>query len=151
MGLHEYIGALNTRQQMTLLSALTFGGQDALGLFDHLPEGESELLRGPALQILEIPRTKRVSLLVREMKRLIGAQRTHRCAADPDRLIRLLCRERPALLGLALRALPAETADALRTRLPASSSCSRAIRPVKPEILEILRWKLEEAAWPSER
>jgi flagellar motor switch protein FliG len=143
--LDPYLVALSRRQAMMLLSALTHGGRHSLGIFDHLPEHEAELLRHRAQEILKIPRKKRVSLLVRELKRLITARREQPWARDPERLGRVLRSERPALVEVVLRALPAETAEVIRGRLPAGSVRMRDIREVKPPILQIVRWKLEEA------
>jgi flagellar motor switch protein FliG len=142
--LNQYFVGLNRRQTMTLVSALTYGGQQSIGIFEHLPEQEAELLRQRALKILELPRKQRVSLLVREMKRLLTARREDVWTADPEHLARVLRTERPALVEVALRALPAEVAAAVRRRLPPAAP-PRLVREVKPQILQIVQWKLEQA------
>ena len=59
---------------MLLLTTVTFGGQDSVGIFDHLPDDEGELLRHRAQEILQIPRDRRLPLLVQEIKRLVTAR-----------------------------------------------------------------------------
>jgi hypothetical protein len=131
---------------MLLLTAVTFGGQDSVGIFEHLPDDECELLRHRAAEILKIPRDKRIPLLVQEIKRLVTARRGGQVwAADPERLARVLGRERPALVEVVLRALPIGTAEAVRKHLPPGSEKVKLVREVKPQILHLIRWKLEEA------
>lgn len=133
---------------MTLLTAVTFGGPDAVAALAFLPEEESQLLVHRAQVLLEIPREKRIPLLVQEVKRLVTARRRHLAAADPDRLAQVLSGERPSLVEVVLRALPLALADAVRQRLGAMgerTALGVALRhELKPEVLAIIRWKLEE-------
>ena len=82
--------ALNRRQAMLLLTTVAFGGQEALPGFAHLPEVEGELLRHRAEQLLQIPRDKRIPLLIHELKRRMSAQRSQLLSADPQALAALL-------------------------------------------------------------
>ena len=136
--------ALSRRQTMTLLTALTYGGREAVEAFDHLREEEAEVLRERAAAILRIPRDRRVPLIVREVRRLIAEGRAQLSSADPERIARILAKERPALVEVALRTLPVATADAVRSRLPSRPAPTRRVEP-KPQILQLVRWKLEEA------
>ncbi len=129
---------------MLLLTAMTFGGQESIASFDHLPDDEAELLRHRAEEILKIPREKRIPLLVQEIKRLVTARRGQIAMADPERVAQVLSKERPALVEVLLRALPAGTAEAVRLRMPRLPRV-KLERDVKPEVLNILRWRLEEA------
>jgi hypothetical protein len=138
-----YFSALSKRQTMLLLTALTYGQQDAVQDFEHLPPEEGAVLKHRAQEILQIPREKRIPLLVNEIKKLITARRGALWAADPDRLTALLQKERPALTEVVLRALPAVLAEQIRKKLPPLKV--RLTRDVRPEILNIIRWKLELA------
>ncbi len=129
---------------MLLLTAVTFGGQDSVGIFDHLPDDESALLKHRALELLKIPREKRIPLLVQEIKRLVTTRRNQGWAADPEALARVLQKERPALVEVVLRALPQGTAQAVRGLLPQAAQ-AKLVREVKPQILNLVRWRLEEA------
>ena len=63
---------LDRRQQTLLLTALTFGGSSAAELWQLLPDDEAALLEEKAQRLEEIPREKRVAIMVRELKGLMG-------------------------------------------------------------------------------
>ena len=126
---------------MMLLTAVTFGGQDALPVLGHLPDEEAAVLRHRAEKMLEIPRERRIPLLVQELKRLVTARKGHLWSAEPEALATLLGRERPAVRELILRALPVALADAARLHLPPTAVEVREELP--PGVLGIVRWKLE--------
>ncbi|HEX4621639.1 MAG TPA: hypothetical protein VH208_08735, partial [Myxococcaceae bacterium] len=136
--MEEHFSALSKRQTMLLLTALTYGQQDAVQDFDHLPAEEGEVLKHRAQEILQIPREKRIPLLVNEIKKLITARRGALWGADPERLTALLQKERPALTEVVLRALPAVLAEQIRKKLPPMKV--KLTRDVRPEILNIIRW-----------
>ncbi|MBM4381541.1 MAG: hypothetical protein FJ086_19925, partial [Deltaproteobacteria bacterium] len=139
--MEELFASLSRRQTMMLLTAVTFGGQDALPVLGHLPEEEAAVLRHRAGKMLEIPRERRIHLLVQEIKRLVTARKGHLWSAEPELLAGLLARERSALRELILRALPVALADAVRLHLPPSAVAVRDELP--PGVLGIIRWKLE--------
>ncbi|MFY2557585.1 hypothetical protein ACN469_08160 [Corallococcus terminator] len=139
----SFFTSLNKRQSMLLLTAVTFGGQESLGAMEHLPTEEGELLRHRAQEILQIPRDKRIPALVQEIKRLVKDRRGQLWSAEPERLAALLQRERGALMEMVLRALPSSMAEAVRVHLPPSRV--KLTREVRPQVLDIVRWKLEEA------
>ncbi len=138
----SFFTSLNKRQSMLLLTAVTFCGQESLGALEHLPEEEGALLRHRAQELLQIPREKRIPALVQEIKRLVKDRRGQLWSAEPERLAALLQRERGALVEVVLRALPGALADAVRTHLPPSRV--KLTREVRPQVLDIVRWKLEE-------
>jgi hypothetical protein len=140
--LDSFFTSLNKRQSMLLLTAVTFGGQDSLAALEHLPEEEGALLRHRAQEILQIPREKRIPALVQEIKRLLKDRRGQLWSAEPERLAALLQRERGALMEVVLRALPGTLADAVATHLPPTRV--KLTREVRPQVLDIVRWKLEE-------
>ncbi len=127
---------------MLLLTAITFGGQEGIDSLEYLPEEEAEQLRHRAQEILQIPRDKRIPLLVQEIKRLVKDRRGQLWNAEPERLAELLRRERSALVEVLLRALPSSLAEAVRGHLPPTRV--RLTREVRPQVLDIVRWKLEE-------
>lgn len=141
--MEQYFASLSKRQTMLLLTALAFGGSDAIGSFEHLSPEEEELLKHRAQGLLQIPRDKRIPLVIQEIKRLVMARRRQLANADPKRLAALLSKERGALVEVVLRALPSELADACRAELPPRPGVKLA-REVRPDILSIVRWKLEE-------
>ncbi|QDF03923.1 hypothetical protein [Myxococcus xanthus] len=138
----SFFTSLNKRQSMLLLTAVTFSGQESLGALEHLPEEEGALLRHRAQELLQIPREKRIPALVQEIKRLVKDRRGQLWSAEPERLAALLQRERGALMEVVLRALPGTLAEAVRAHLPPSRV--KLTREVRPQVLDIVRWKLEE-------
>ncbi|NOK20337.1 hypothetical protein [Corallococcus carmarthensis] len=139
----SFFTSLSKRQTMMLLTAVTFGGQESMAALEHLPDEEGALLRHRAQEILQIPREKRLPAVVQELKRLMKDRRGQLWTADPERLAALLQRERGALVEVTLRALPGNMADAVRGHLPPSRV--KLTREVRPQVLDIIRWKLEEA------
>jgi flagellar motor switch protein FliG len=139
----QFFASLSKRQTMLLLTSLAFGGSDAIGSYEHLSVDEEELLKHRAQSLLQIPRDKRIPLVIQEIKRLVTARRRQLANADPKRLAALLSKERGALIEVVLRALPSELADACRAELGPRPTVKLA-REVRPDILSIVRWKLEE-------
>ena len=141
--MEQYFASLSKRQTMLLLTAVTFGGANSVEALDHLPDEEAELLKHRAQALLQIPRDKRIPFLVQEIKRLVTARRRQLATVDPARLAAVLGKERHALVEVVLRALPSQLADAVRKEVPGGAV--KLQREVRPDVLSIIRWKLEEA------
>ena len=133
--------ALDRRQAMLLLTTVAFGGQESLPGLAHLRPEEGALLRHRAEQLLQIPREKRIPLLIHELKRRMSAQRSQLLSADPQALAALLASERQAVAEVVLRALPATLADQVRALLPPITV--KLTREVRPDVINSVRWKLE--------
>ncbi|MFO0593860.1 MAG: hypothetical protein U0228_01110 [Myxococcaceae bacterium] len=129
---------------MLLLTSLAFGGSEAVAAFDHLDANEEELLKHRAQGLLQIPRDKRIPLLVQEIKRLVTQRRRQLASAEPRRLATLLKRERSTVVEVVLNALPADLAAAVRSEM-GNPPPVKLLRDVRPEVLSIVRWKLEDA------
>lgn len=129
---------------MLLLTSLAFGGSEAVEAYEHLAKDEEELLKHRAKALLQIPRDKRIPLLVQEIKRLVTQRRRQLASADPKRLAAVLKGERPSLVEVVLGAMPVELADATRAEL-GNPKTPKLVRDVKPEVLSVVRWKLEAA------
>ncbi len=129
---------------MLLLTSLAFGGSEAVSAYEHLDPQEEELLKHRAASLLRIPRDKRVPLLVQEIKRLVTQRRRQLASAEPKRLAVLLKKERSTIIEVVLNALPSELATAVRTEM-GNPPPVKLLRDVKPEVLSIIRWKLEDA------
>lgn len=128
---------------MLLLTAVTFGGSESTEALEGLPPEDAELLKHRAQELLQIPKDKRIPLLVQEIKRLVLQRRRLLSSAEPERLAELLSSERAATQEVVLRALPSSLADGVRKVLPAKGISLR--KEVKPEVLDVVRWKLEES------
>jgi hypothetical protein len=140
--LDQFFTSLNKRQSMLLLTAITFGGQEGVAALDFLTTDERELLQHRAQEIIQIPREKRIPLLVQEIKRLVKDRRGQLWSAEPEKLAELLRQERGALVEVVLRALPGVLAEAVREHVPVKPV--KLTREVRPQVLDIVRWKLEQ-------
>ncbi len=129
---------------MLLLTSLAFGGADSVAAYEHLDQAEEELLKHRAASLLQIPREKRIPLLVQEIKRLVTQRRRHLSSADPKRLAALLKKERPSMVEVVLSGLGAELAEAVRAEL-GTVPAVKLRREVKADVLSIVRWKLDDA------
>ncbi|MCA3013029.1 MAG: hypothetical protein INH41_11610 [Myxococcaceae bacterium] len=141
--MEQFFASLSKRQTMLLLTSVAFGGSDAIAAYAHLSADEEELLKHRAQGLLQIPREKRIPLVIQEIKRIVTARRRQLGNADPKRLAALLSKERAALVEVVLRALPSELAEACRAELGPRPTV-KLTREVRPDILSIVRWKLEE-------
>ncbi|MFZ5441664.1 MAG: hypothetical protein ACOZQL_16805 [Myxococcota bacterium] len=128
---------------MLLLTSLAFGGSASVSAFEHLDPAEEELLKHRAEALIQIPREKRIPLLVQEIKRLVTQRRRLLASAEPRRLAAILKAERPTLVEVVLTALPVELATAVRAEM-GNPPPVRLLRDVKPEVLAIIRWKIED-------
>lgn len=129
---------------MLLLTSLAFGGSEAVSAYEHLDVAEEELLKHRAASLLQIPRDKRIPLLVQEIKRLVTQRRRQLASAEPKRLAILLKKERASIIEVVLNALPSDLATAVRAEM-GNPPPVKLLRDVKPEVLSIVRWKLEDA------
>jgi hypothetical protein len=140
----QFFTSLSKRQTMLLLTSLAFGGSEAVGAYEHLDQNEEELLKHRAAGVLQIPREKRIPLLVQEIKRLVTQRRRQLASADPKRLAVLLKKERSTVVEVVLGALASDLANAVRAEM-GNPAPVKLLRDVKPEVLSIVRWKLEDA------
>jgi hypothetical protein len=140
--LDQFFTSLNKRQSMLLLTAITFGGQEGVAALDCLAAEEGELLQHRAQEIMQIPREKRIPLLVQEIKRLVKDRRGQLWSAEPEKLAAMLQKERAALVEVVLRALPSVLTEAVRAHVPQKPV--KLTREVRPQVLDIIRWKLEQ-------
>lgn len=138
----QFFTSLNKRQTMLLLTAITFGGQEGVAALEHLAPEDGELLLHRAQEIMHIPREKRIPFLVQEIKKLVKDRRGQLWNAEPEKLAALIQKERGALAEVVLRALPSVLAEAVRAHLPQRPV--KLSREVRPQVLDIIRWKLEE-------
>jgi hypothetical protein len=137
-----FFTGLTKRQAMLLLTAVTFGGQEGVAAFDFLPDDEADVLRDRARQILAIPREQRVPFLVQEIKRFVtGHSADELKSVDARQVAEVLKNERPALTEVVLRSLPSSVVSDVRIEL--AQPVLDLTREVRPDILAIIRWKLE--------
>lgn len=142
--MEQFFTSLSKRQTMLLLTSLAFGGSEAVEAYEHLDPAEEELLKHRAEGLQQIPRDKRIPLLVQEIKRIVTQRRRQLASAEPKRLAALLKNERSAMVEVVLNALPADLAAAVRAEM-GNPPAVKLLRDVKPEVLSIVRWKIEDS------
>jgi hypothetical protein len=140
----EHIFAsLSKRQTMLLLTSLASGGKDAVEAYAHLAQEDEELLRYRAGLLLQVPREQRIPFIVQELKRLVTQRRKQLGNADPEQLAAALRHERPVMIEVVMRSLPADLAQATRMALSVTKPIE-LLREVRPEIQTIIRTRLED-------
>jgi hypothetical protein len=138
-----FFTGLSKRQSMLLLTAVTFGGQEAIEALGYLPEQEAELLIERANELLSIPRERLTPFLVQQMRKLVASQSNDSLLdMEPDLVVRAIAGERPAMIEVILQALPFDLARIVRGQLHLAPAESK--REVSPKVLGVIRWKLEE-------
>ena len=142
--MEQFFTSLSKRQTMLLLTSLSFNSSEAVSAYEHLAVDEEELIKHRAMALLKVPKEKRIPVLVGEIKRLVTQRRRQLGSADPKRLAAVLEHERAATTEVVLRALPMDLAEAVRHEL-GNPVGTPLVREVKPAVLAIIRWKLEDA------
>lgn len=130
--LGKLLHPLNQREQTLLLTTLSFGGSGGSGLFGHLPQKEAERLEAKVAVLEEIPREKRVPLMVRELRKLLTFRdRQALGGVEPSWLIAGFRGEAPRTVAIVLMHMPSAVTKEIVDRLPA------AIRDAMPDRSEL--------------
>lgn len=126
---------LDREQSALLLATLTFGGAEATVLFDLLPEETAEPLRKKAEKLAEIPREKRIPLMLHELKRYMQYRHTRGIdGVDPSWLAAGFKGESPRVIAAALMHMPASLSRQVIERLPADL---KAVLPSRSELQKV--------------
>ncbi len=149
---------LDRRQQTLLLSLLAFGGSSGRELFALLPEADGEALAEKAKKLDEIPRDKRVPLMVRELKQLMTFRAMKGLeGVEPSWLAAGFKGESPRVVAIALMHMPSSIARQVSQRLP--EAVQEAMPPreqlkrVPMEVVKLVRARFDAkfASMPLER
>ena len=117
--MHPFFEPLDDRETVLLLTTLTVGGSDELSIFAHLPAARQARLEEKARALAQIPKEKRVALIVHEMKQAFATRGWRGIErADPSWLLQGLKGESPRVVAAVLVSLPAPTMRAVLARLP---------------------------------
>lgn len=148
---------LDRRQQMLLLSMLSFGGSSAQHLLDYLPDDEARLLVGKAQMLEQIPKEKRVPLMVREIRQLLTARSVKGLeGVEPSWLIAGLRGESPRTIAIVLLHMPSSLSKQVIARLPAevrdAMPSREDLRTIPLEVVKMVRARFDAkfAAMPME-
>jgi hypothetical protein len=139
---------LDRRQQTLLLTTLAFGGSQAAELWRLLPESEQRALAEKQQKLDEIPRDKRVPLMVRELKGLMGFRSVKGLdGVEPSWLAAGFKGESPRVIAAVLQYLPSSLTKQVIARLP--EPVQRALpsredmRGVPLEVIKLVRARFD--------
>ena len=148
---------LDRREQTLLLTLLSFAGSGAGELFAHLPDDEAARLAEKAKKLEEIPKEKRVPLMIRELKQLMTFRATKGLeGVEPSWLTAGFKGESPRIVAVTLMHMPTSIARQITQRLP--EAVRRAMPPreelkeVPIDVIKLVRARFDAkfAAMPAE-
>lgn len=133
--MHPFFTPLTPYELALLLTTLTVGGADQVGIFAAMPPESRQRLQEKAGALLQISGDRRVQLMVRELKNALaynGLRGVERI--DPSWIVQGLKGESPRVVATLLLGLPTPVVKSVLRRLPAAV---RHELPPKHEIKEI--------------
>jgi len=140
---------LDRRQQTLLLTALSFAGSQAQELWQFLPDDDAAALQEKAAKLEEIPREKRVTLMIRELKGLMNFRAVKGLdGVEPSWLAAGFKGESPRVIAAVLAYMPSSLSRQIVSRLP--ENVQRAIPPrdalktVPMEVIKLVRSRFEQ-------
>ncbi len=139
---------LDRRQQTLLLTAMSFAGSQAQELWQFLPDDDAAALQEKAMKLEEIPRDKRVTLMIRELKGLMGFRAVKGLdGVEPSWLAAGFKGESPRVIAAVLAYMPSSLSRQIVARLP--ENVQRAIPPrealkdVPMELIKLVRSRFD--------
>ncbi|MEW5848552.1 MAG: hypothetical protein AB2A00_07040 [Myxococcota bacterium] len=140
---------LDREQSALLLAALTFGGSDGHQLLDLLPDEAAAPLKAKVQAFQDIPKEKRIPLMLRELKRYMQYRHTRGIeGVDPSWLAAGFRGESPRVVAAALMHLPASLARQIVDKLPQELKGQlpprSELQKVPLEILKLVRARYDE-------
>ncbi|MFH1810890.1 MAG: hypothetical protein ABIJ09_19270 [Pseudomonadota bacterium] len=140
----EIYGTLGRRDAMLLMSSMFFSGHEARELFEYLPDTVAENLNSFVDRLLEIPKKQRLSLLVREIRRMMSVRSQHRLeGVDPSWLLAGFRGEKPRVIAMVLMHMPSSITRQIVSRLPPGVRQAlpprNELRDVPMEIVRLVR------------
>jgi hypothetical protein len=149
---------LDRRQQTLLLTTLAFAGSQAQELWSFLPDDVAGALQEKGQKLEEVPREKRVPVVIRELKGLMAFRGMKGLdGVEPSWLAAGFKGESPRVIAVALMYLPSSLSKQIVQRLPEhvqQAMPSRdELREVPLEVAKLVRARFERKfiAMPPER
>jgi len=150
---------LDRRQQTLLLSMLSFGSSgEAESLLSLLPDHEAQLLHEKIEKLAEIPKEKRVPLMVHHLKQLMSFRAMKGLdGVETSWLIAGFRGESPRTVAIVLMHIPSSISRQIVARLPddvRNAMPSREqLKGVPMELVKLVRARFDQkfASMPSER
>jgi len=138
---------------------LSFGSSgEAEGLLPLLPDHEAQLLRDKIEKLSEIPKEKRVPLMVHHLKQLMGFRSMKGLdGVEPSWLIAGFRGESPRTVAIVLMHMPSSVSRQIIARLPEdvrnAMPTREQLKGVPMEVVKLVRARFDQkfASMPSER
>ncbi len=156
--LGKLLHPLDRRQQSLLLATVAFSGSQAEALWSLLPDNVAAALAQKHSKLDEIPREKRVPIVVRELKGWMAFRGTKGIdGVEPSWLAAGFKGESPRMIAVALMFLPSSMSRQIVQRLP--EHVQRAL-PGRSELMDVpldvaklvrARFERKFIAMPSDR
>jgi flagellar motor switch protein FliG len=139
---------LDRRQQTLLLTTLAFGGSQASELWQLLPDEQQAPLAEKQQKLDEIPREKRVPLMVRELKGLMSFRSVKGLdGVEPSWLAAGFKGESPRVIAAVLMYLPSSLTKQIVARLPEAVQkalpAREEMRGVPLEVIKLVRSRFD--------
>lgn len=139
---------LDRRQQTLLLTTLAFAGSQATELWALLPDELSNALREKQLKLEEIPRDRRVPLVIRELKGLMSFRAQKGIdGVEPSWLAAGFKGENPRIIAAVLMYLPSSLAKQIVARLPENVQqalpAREQMKAVPLEVIKLVRARFD--------
>lgn len=110
---------LDRRQQALLLTMLSFGGSSSKDLLNFLPDEDANAMTDKTGKLEEIPREKRVAVMVRELKQMMTFRAMKGLeGVEPSWLSAGFKGESPRIIAVALMHMPSSVSRQIVSRLP---------------------------------
>jgi hypothetical protein len=149
---------LDRRQQTLLLTTVAFAGSQAAELWSLLPDDVAAALQEKAGKLDEIPREKRVPVVVRELKGLMAFRGVKGLdGIEPSWLAAGFKGESPRVIAVALMFLPSSLSRQIVQRLPEhvqqALPARDELRNIPLDVAKLVRARFERKfiAMPAER
>jgi hypothetical protein len=141
--MRQYLQSISRQQAILLLTMITLGGEEDLGLLLLLPPEERDMLAQVGRQICETPRKQMLPQLVKEIKNLITeSQRNPLEQLDPEWLAEFLLGESPRVISAILQQFPRSVAERIALALPAhlQRHIPSPVHAIHPDVVKRLRY-----------
>lgn len=148
---------LDKKQQTLLLTTMSFGGANAEELLEFLPDDEMGPLREKIQTLNEIPKEKRIPLMVRQLRQLLQFRATKGLeGVEPSWLIAGFRGESPRTVAIVLMHMPSSITRQIQSRLPEAvrnaMPTRQELRVIPLEIVKLVRARFDSkfASMPTE-